>query len=248
MELSCQHCHQQIPEYDYDWKRLAAKCNHCGTWTTFRSAPSTPPQNDTVGPDAHTLVFQDYTEADYVDFAMSLEFQRTNDVIVITQTPLNKVMSDFVSSMMILSILGIGFGLIGTIIALITSSLPLILPIPALVMGLLAGLTPLNHFVNSNVIMIDKDNVYVSARPYPRLNGVGAKERISGYKQFYVTRKSGRQKNFGLFGIDYDNRRKEIMAGDEKFVLLLESEIEKFLKIKDRPVGGSLSNPYQPEL
>ena len=60
-----------------------------------------------------------------------------------------------------------------------------------------------------------------------------------------MTRKSGKSKSFVLFGIDFQNERREIIAGDERFVLLLESEIEKFLNIKDRPVGGGLSNPYQ---
>lgn len=244
MELTCQNCHQPIPEYDYDWKRLAAACGNCGTWTGFSSAPR---QYDRIEPDPHTLVFQDYTEADYIEFALSLKIQRINAVIEITQTPSNKMITNFVSSMTVFAIVGIIFGLIGFLIALTTSSIPVLLPLPVLVIGLFATVAPLNHFVNSNVILIDEENVYVSARPYPRLNGVGAKIRISGYKQFYVTRKSGGQKSYGLFGIDYDNNRKEIIVGDEKFVLLLESEIEKFLKIKNRPVGGSLSNPYHPE-
>ena len=115
----------------------------------------------------------------------------------------------------------------------------------AFIFGTLAATQPLNYFLNTNVILIDHDNIYVSARPYPWLNGRGSQRRISGYKQFYVTRKSGKSKSYGLFGIDFQNQRKEIIVGDEWFVLLLESEIEKFLKIKDRPVGGGLSNPYQ---
>ncbi|MFK7803037.1 MAG: hypothetical protein AB8G95_15500 [Anaerolineae bacterium] len=244
MELTCQNCNQQIPEYDYDWKRLAAECGNCGTWTVFSS---TPRQYDRVEPDPHMLVFQDYTEADYIEFAQSLEIQRSDDVIVITQHPRKKVMTNLVSSMSAAAALGLSLGFVFLFFALIEESLSLIVPNVAFVIGLLALISPLNHYLNSNVIMIDQDNVYVSARPYPRLNGTGAKERISGYKQFYVTRKSGGRHSYGLFGIDLDNNRKEIIVGDEKFVLLLESEIEKFLKIKDRPVGGGLSNPYQPD-
>lgn len=145
----------------------------------------------------------------------------------------------------IIAVACFGVGIGGLFAFFQGANIPLGISITALIIGTLAAAQPLNYFINSNVIMIDRENIYLSARPYPWLNGKGAREQISGYKQFYVTRKSGKSKSYGLFGIDYQNERRRIIIGDERFVLLLESEIEKFLNIKDRPLGGGLSNPYQ---
>lgn len=221
---------------------MAATCSNCGTWTAFSSIPENLNPHKLESSNQH---FPDFTQTDYIEFAQALDIQRSSHVIVITEHPSRKTLTNFVSAMSVVSVLGISLGALSLYFAFIDPTFPFIFSIIGLIIGTVAGFSPLNHYLNSNVIMIDKEDVYFSARPYPTLNGVGAKERIAGYQQFYVTRKSGGAKNYALFGIDFENKRREIISGDEKFVLLLESEIEKFLKIEDRPVGGALSNPYQ---
>ena len=242
MEIACQNCNYSIPEYAYDWKRLAAECSNCGTWTAFSSAPQ---QYESVELELNTHVFPDYTDPKYVDFARSLEFKRGEDAVMIVQPAKYKDLTTMIVVNGIIAVVCFGVGIGGLLAWFQGAYMPPGVFVGAFIFGTLSATQPLNYFFNSNVIMIDHENIYLSARPYPWLNGKGAREQISGYKQFYVTRKSGKSKSFVLFGIDFQNERREIIAGDERFVLLLESEIEKFLNIKDRPVGGGLSNPYQ---
>ena len=241
-DITCQNCNQPIPEYAYDWKRLAAECDNCGSWTAFSS---TPQQYESLELELNTHQFPDYTDPKYIDFARSLDFKRSEDAVMIVQPAKYKELTTMIIVNGIIAIVCFGIGIGGLFAFFQGGNIPPGLSITALIIGTLSAAQPLNYFLNSNVIMIDHDNVYLSARPYAWLNGKGARSRISGYKQFYVTRKSGKAKGYGLFGIDFQNERREIIAGDERFVLLLESEIEKFLNIKDRPVGGGLSNPYQ---
>ena len=165
-EITCQNCNYSIPEYEYDWKRLAAECSNCGTWTAFHSAPQ---QYETVELELNTHVFPDYTDHKYIDFARSLEFTRSEDAVMIVQPAKYKDLTTMVIANGIIAIVCFGIGIGGLFAFFQGGNMPPGISITALIIGTLSAAQPLNYFFNSNVIMIDHDNIYLSARPYPWL-------------------------------------------------------------------------------
>ncbi len=114
--------------------------------------------------------------------------------------------------------------------------------------GLLFSKYLVDWVLNKQVVLIDKEHLYHSARPYPLLFSGRKMLKIDRFKQYYVRPETGWDRlkgGYTLLGVDGENRHFKICYGSRRFMLVLESELERFLQIRDIPVGGSLSNPYQ---
>ncbi len=114
--------------------------------------------------------------------------------------------------------------------------------------GLLFSKYLIDWLLNKQVVLIDQEHLYHSARPYPSLFSGRKMLKIEKFKQYYVrpvTRWDRLKGEHALYGIDRENLHFRICHGSKWFMLALESELERFLKIKDIPIGGSLSNPYR---
>ena len=189
-----------------------------------------------------------YADDAYIDFVRLLNIKQSTDTCLVQNVPNRKEGSwiPFVKAWA--SILLYVVGAILILISLINESYVYLLGMSLLMFGILGGRHLLNWLFNSKIALLDEHNLYISSRPFPIFDNQRKMIGHTFFKQFYVQPQTGQELlsgGYALMGIDQRNRHYQVCAGNEKYMLMLEKEIEQFLEIKDIPVGGSLDNPYK---
>ncbi|MEM9778202.1 MAG: hypothetical protein AAF902_26735 [Chloroflexota bacterium] len=189
-----------------------------------------------------------YSDDAYIDFVRAMSIQQSDEARLL-QNAVNRTVSGLVSALKAFGsalLYFIGGGLIWY--SFENGGFAYLPGIALIMFGIIGGRHLLDWFFNSQIVLIDRENLYLSSRPFPRLNPDRKMISHGHFKQFYVRPQTGLDLFFGpyaLMGIDQNNRYFKVCTGSEKFLLLLEKEIEAYLKLRDIPVGGSVDNPYQ---
>ncbi|MEM8862522.1 MAG: hypothetical protein AAGD96_29775, partial [Chloroflexota bacterium] len=233
MELICRNCTQTIPNEHYDWERMAAICPYCRTWSGFSQ-----PTQEAL---RHTAeVFR--TNQLYVDFIHKLRITRGPHRTKIEmpshryQTADEKqanVLGSWMSAVSILISVVLAFAM--QISGFSELLLVLLFAIPGLALGVFVILNR-----GTYVILVDTTRARSFVQLPSGLEGRTQTTSISGFKQFYVKRRSNHRTNskFVLYGINSEGEHVEIFNGSEMLMLLAESEIERLQGIQDAKVGG----------
>lgn len=189
-----------------------------------------------------------YTDDAYIDYVRLLNVQQSDEVELIQNRP-NWKTSGWVSALQALGSFSLYF-MGGWLIwfALENGGFAYLPGVALIMFAIVGGRHLLDWLFNSQIVLIDEDNLYFSSRPFPRLDMNRKMVGHGLFKQFYVRPQTGFELFFApyaLIGIDHHNRHYKVCMGNEKFLLMLEKQIESFKNIRNIPVGGSVDNPYR---
>ena len=233
LSLHCKNCNEIIPSENVNINKTLAKCDHCNSMFSFEDDIFF--ENKRGRPE---FIMPEGTEVLKLLDSMELEMswfksmKRSNIAFEVMFTVIwNLVILGVIMSMFL-------SGTFGGIIFLAIH----------LLVGVSLGYRLFSKFINKTLFNINKDRIKIEHGPlkaFLRKDMMIQNKDVSQlFVSEYVTnvQKNGRPvKAFGLYLILKSGKRIQLIKDSNKeSALYIEQEIERYLKIEDRPVRGEI--------
>ncbi len=233
LSLHCKNCNEPISSENVNINKTLAKCDHCGSMFTFEDDVFF--ENKRGRPE---FIMPEGTEVLKMLTSMEIELswfksmKRSNIAFEVMFTVMWNVV-----------LLAIAMG------ALAGGSLGVLLFLSVhLAVGLGMGYRLLSKFVNKTIINVNDDRIKLEHGPMKLFQKAGYNIKNEDVAQLYVTeyvtnmsKNNQPLKAFGLYLILKNGKRVQLLKDSNKeTALYLEQEIERYLKIEDRPVRGEI--------
>ena len=236
MDLNCRRCHKPIAVENINIQQMIAKCGGCGAVFTFGPADASRETHSPGGTKAT------------VPRPGSWQVAREGNQLVLTRKWFKPLflfllLFSFVWNSFLVGWYSLLGGIGGEAGFSAFSLIFFIFPLGHVAVGLGLAYYTLAGLLNRTIITVDRSALSIKHRPLPwRHSGVIAAHELD---QLYC--KEERQSNKGSSWYTYsvsallrDGRERKIMSGldSPEEALYLESEVERYLGITDRPVAG----------
>lgn len=238
MNLNCKHCNTLVLAEDINLNNMLAKCRRCNSVFSFAGEVANPAQS------AMPIGFAQDRQRPRVPIPNGVTVENMGNKLTLTQ----KWFSWKYIPMVFFCVVWDSFLLFWYSMAFGGNAPIIFLLFPMIHVAVGVGLTYLTiaGFLNSSILEVTREELSIQHRPLPwfgnktipimNITQLFSEEKISHTK-------NGTSRAYSLNLVTRDGRKESLLSGLDSpdIALFIEQQIESWLHITDKPVGGELS-------